>query len=535
MCGFIGRGFFLLSLAWSAFGLLSCNQEVVVVSQGIEPRYPSSSYKIDVNSAGYGVFRLEGIENSDVYLAKVRNSSVEYRRNVVPGNAVTGEEQNGERALAGTVTTDTGETILRYERHWPVTFPGYERHWQVTFPEEETLMMSRSVISSPKGVNVGDREFFYVDVEPKRIAATLRYMGDYCKVWLADGYFGDGTNQVGDQITDLGEKFDTIYPIETNLLGYEYDGNGGVDGDPKVHILVYDIDGDGYGGTLGYFYPGDEFQNGSIYPYSNEAEIFYLDVAWLKNKPDAIYSTLIHEFNHMINFGIKVLGGGELASWNNEVWYTEMLSMLAEDVIGPMVQIERSSQGYVLNMRIPSWLTSYADYSVMYWPPSGSYTLPYYSSNYAFGAYLVRNFGGPTLLSTIAKSSSGGRGSVDGALRLLNGKEVDTVYALSRFYEALLYSGEEAEQRGLYSFDKTVSDRIGPETYTFKGFDIWGSMSNEKGPLIREYAKIADYATPINSVQLYTDDAWKGKSGILDIRLLNVSPDADYYVTIKNH
>jgi hypothetical protein len=530
MNGFVRRGFILLSLACIAVGLPSCNQEVVVVSTGITSHYPSTSHRIEVNSAGYGVFRQE-VKNADIYLARVTSTQVAYERSIASGNATAGEEWKGELALAGIITTDTGEVI-----------PRYERHWQVTLPEEKSLMMSQSRITSVKGVKEGDREFFYVDVSPGRKVARLEKIGKHCKIWVVEGYFGNGDYQVnGYQITQLANTFDKIYPLETALLGYEYGGNGGnggVDGDPLINILVFDIDGNEDKGsviTLGYFYPGDEFQNGDTYPYSNEAEIFYLDVVQLKNNPTAIYSTLIHEFNHMINFGIKVLGGGEIRSWNTEVWYTEMLSMLAEDVIGPMVGILAENDSHVINTRIPRWLSAYADSSVMYWPSSGGNALPYYQSNYAFGAYLVRNFGGPALLSAIAKSSSGGRGSVDGALRLFNGMEVDTAYALSRFNEALLYSGNDIPE-GVFSFDREVSGIIGGYPYTFYRFNIWNMADGgRQGPLIREYAKMTDYAAPANTVQLYTDSTWKNKTGVFEIYLRDVKPDALYYVMQKEH
>ncbi|MDR1468938.1 MAG: hypothetical protein LBT00_06560 [Spirochaetaceae bacterium] len=513
--------------------LFSCHQADVVIDIKTESSFPGSVHKLDVNNAGYGLTRLEGLSaGDDIYLVKVKNNRIRWNRSMANSD---GEQEREEgQSLAEVVTTETGETFLRYERHW-----------QVTPPLENT--QSRNRMRASVGTQVGDKRSFFVDISSGTAftlkTATLKKIGTYCKVWVVDGYeVGAGA------VTALAEKFDEIYPLETNLLGYEYGGgpggNGGMDGDPKVQILLFDIDGDGGGffgsATYGYFYPGDEFERGETYPCSNEAEIFYLDSVILQTKPKAIYSTLIHEFNHMINFNLKVLQGGEYLSWNTEVWYTEMLSMLAEDVIGPLVGIVpndpnelNGNQNHVINVRIPDWIRQYADVSVMYWPSSGN-TLPYYSSNYAFGAYLVRNFGGPALFSAIAKSKASGRGSLDGSLRKFNGVGIDTYYAMSRFGEALLYSDDKVPE-GCYTFDKEITGLVGGETYTFPAFDIWSDAFNPPGPLIRKFAEMSGYA-PDNTVQLYQDSGWTEEiqaSGGLTIRLLNVETDAEYYILTK--
>jgi hypothetical protein len=527
---------FLLSAVCAAVGVFSCHQSDVVIDIGSKVVYPGSVHELDINNAGYGITKLEGLPtNTDIYLAKVKNNRTKWNRSVVSVDSGAGQEDS--RSLAEVVTTGTGETFLRYEKHWKVTPPDQNAQLQAL-----TQNRMRSM-----GGNITQKDF-YVDVSPSTVAfelksATLKKTGQYCKVWVVNEYFGEGEGKVNQSdVDDIAAKFDQIYPIETNILGYEYGGgpggNGGMDGDPKIQILLFDIDGGngaGAGITYGYFYPGDEFARGGTYPHSNEAEIFYIDSAIVKTNKTAVYSTLIHEFNHMINFNLKVLQGGEYVSWNTEVWYTEMLSMLAEDIIGPLVGIPTSNPNHVIKGRISSWIKKYADLSVMYWPPSSGEALYYYSSNYAFGAYLMRNFGGPALFSDIAKSNSSGRGSIDGFMRIHNNRpEIDTAYAMSRFSEALLYSGTNMPE-GVLTFDKTVSYDIGGQLYTFEKFDIW-SIS-PPGPEIRKYAEMPNYAAPDNTVQLYTDQAWASEiaasGGSLTIRLLNVEADADYYIMTK--
>jgi hypothetical protein len=511
--------------------------------------YPNTVHKIDLNSAGYGVFQLDGLENNDVYLVRVKGDRIAYNASALPLDVPIEHERvvGGSRAPAGTITLSNGEKLVVHERQW-----------QVVTPDPAESVFNRSVTYSLAAAKVGDTKSFYVDVSPNSSSyelksAVLKKIGEYCKVWVIEENFSDGpgssstVNQT--QVDALAKNFDAIYPIETNILGYEYGGgpggNGGVDGDSQIQILVFDIDGDAsaMGGsvTLGYFYPGDEYKRGSTYPYSNEAEIFYLDSVMMNdpNSLNAIYSTLIHEFNHMINFNIKVLMTGHIQSWNSEVWYTEMLSMLAEDTIGPYIGIAPAEKGHVIFERIPKWLENYTDVSVMYWPSSTANALAYYASNYAFGAYLVRNFGGPALFSAIAKSYATGRASIDACLRSFNGREVDTAYALERFGEALVYSGD-AMPNNVFSFDKTVQGFIGGKSYTFEKFDIWnisvsyyGMPNAPQGPVVRSYDRLNDYSISSNVVQLYKDTAWKSVSGRINVLLQNVDTSSKYLLMIR--
>jgi hypothetical protein len=249
--------------------------------------------------------------------------------------------------------------------------------------------------------------------------------------------------------------------------------------------------------------------------------------------PTVIYSTLIHEFNHMINFNVKVIQTKNEA--NYEAWYTEMLSMLAEDVIGPLVGIPANTDGHVIEERIPYWLYTYMNSGVMQWPYTSQNVLAFYASNYAFGAYLVRNFGGPTLLEDIAKSPSGGKASLDESLRKFNGANIDSQYALARFGEVLVYSGNKKPD-GAYSFDKTVTQTVGGKNYTFFGFDVWNTYqtgsATRKGPWIDSRSGVSAQIQPYG-VFVTQDSAWKNKSGSLVINLSRADIGAYYFVMKK--
>ncbi|MDR0637813.1 MAG: hypothetical protein LBG27_02740 [Spirochaetaceae bacterium] len=532
---------FVLPVVIQIFLLLSCRMAVVEIedfSGILDVDGSDSVYKLNLNNKRNGAIILNELENKDVFLVMVNTTNSAKNASAAPSSSVSGEVPvaiaNGDdiRVPAGFVTVN-GETLVRYERQTQILPP--------TFPLNKSLRAMRSAASGYKSAQEGDTKTIYADVSnpsdvPTPVTATLKKIGTYCKIWVADTNFdhssgGDNDNTINQtQIDALAAKFDAIYPLETNLLGYEYgggSGGGGMDGDSHIQILVCDIDGDfgspRNGVTLGYFYTVDEYAK-TQYAYSNEAEIFYLDAEILDKIPDTAYSTLIHEFNHMINFNVKVLQqGNNWANW--ESWYTEMLSMLAEDAIGPLVGIN----GNVIDARIPDWLVSYASYGVMQWNDSNP--LPYYSSNYAFGAYLVRNFGGPALLSAIAKSALGGEASLDAALRALNGAHVTARYALSRFGEALVYSGS-SKPAGVYSFDNAVTGLIGSTSYTFPAFDIWitnQSGTSDLGPKIYEYNLNGSAAIPAKGLKMFSLKEWKS----LTVQIRNGDPNIHYYVMIK--
>jgi hypothetical protein len=231
----------------------------------------------------------------------------------------------------------------------------------------------------------------------------------------------------------------------------------------------------------------------------------------------------------MINLNVKVLETNNDANW--EAWYTEMLSMLAEDAVGPLVGIPYDSSPqnkHVISERIPDWLFNHPSYSVMQW----TYNLGDYSSNYAFGAYLVRNFGGPKLLEHIAKSSKSGRASLNESLAAFNGPSVDV--ALARFGETLVYSGTK-KPADVYSFDNPASDTIGGTTYTFSGFDIWNISYSVNGYGSYKGPRVLSSGAPIPpyGVQIISPSNWKSKTDDFTVQITNGDNTVYNFVMIR--
>lgn len=380
------------------------------------------------------------------------------------------------------------------ETEGPVYRMGHPRQEEInqilaSLPQNTEQMRSRQNAErsiTPLQVGITARTF-WVESEVNQggwvqKTATLRAGGTRCNVWVANENYSESSsvNTINaSQAQALADKFDQIYDLETPIFGYEYGGgpggNGGVDGDPKIQILVFDIDGDGgrAGGavTLGYFYSGDYYLDSQVRGrglHSNQGEIFYIDAYITNTSPNMAYSTLVHEFQHMINFNVKYIG--PRSSTYYDAWYTEMLSMLAEDLISPLIGIDSTHYAHPIKQRIPIFLEKYFLTGVTEWNSSSvDLNLASYSNVYAFGAYLARNYGGAALIKEIAQNNKINTASISAGLSRFN-PGMDFKQALSRYGNAVVH--------GL--FPSTTPQQIGGTNYAFSGFNL-GSILRYSG------------------------------------------------------
>jgi hypothetical protein len=137
-----------------------------------------------------------------------------------------------------------------------------------------------------------------------------------------------------------------------------------------------------------------------------------LDAHFTDLVPQMMYSTLVHEFQHMIQYNVKTVTQKKQST----TWYNEMLSMVAEDMIGPLIGVPTSDTGHPINARMPYFMTYHGDSGVTDWL-SGEHVLKSYASAYAFGGYLARNYGGPALIQSMISNNTVDITSVDAALK----------------------------------------------------------------------------------------------------------------------
>lgn len=331
--------------------------------------------------------------------------------------------------------------------------------------------------------------FNYYDFELKYISkyAYIFYTPNISWYKNEDGEEDGGVDFLSDEeFEKLGKKFDDIYEAETNLFGnitITKTIPGLITTSPKIAILVNDIYCDSKesqtGGTFGYFSPLDLYTESDI---SNLCEMIYLDSVLYKKYPTTAISTLAHEFNHLLNSVNKEINNyhknssGKYVTDMCNTWFTEMLSVVSEDILFKNYLKEGSESCSVYKNRLPYFCGSY-NLGFTAWPESES-ALPYYGNAFAYGTFLMRNYGGVQLINEIATNPYVNEDAINEALKTLDVKSPfnsmktatfeDTVkdFALSCInYDVTLSSG-------LKTLNKDVNERLGIYKYTADAINL---------------------------------------------------------------
>lgn len=156
---------------------------------------------------------------------------------------------------------------------------------------------------------VGDVESFFNDEEV--VEAVLLAKTEHACFWVETSLNLDQT-----AVSQAAERFEAQYYERTvNLFG-EY-WIPGVDADPRFTVLHVEAAADG---ELGYFSDIDQYPQ-SLFDTSNEQELIYISLENMDLGDDLYFGTLVHEFQHMIQWHIDP---------SEERWLNEGLSQLAE-------------------------------------------------------------------------------------------------------------------------------------------------------------------------------------------------------------
>jgi len=309
------------------------------------------------------------------------------------------------------------------------------------------------------------------------------YISDYCYIWTYPKEDED-SKLTDEEIVEFADKFDTLYQKQIALCGPKYDGttvsgdlSGVINPNDKISILLYDIDGDKanqyYWGYVGY----DDLYSGR----GCNVEAIHIDswAAKQEKSKNGLFSSLAHEFNHMLNYENKTLKYGLY----NQSWYTEMLSMLVEDFFYEDLGMKAVDSS-------PARLYSFAQGSYIYgfknWPQRTSVEGYKYSNAYAFGAYLARNYGGAKLIHEICTNEYSNEESVVNAVNKINGTNL-TFNDLLKEFPAILYNFNN-DDKSLPSLNKSTVD-------TIEGFEYKLNPINKEVFEQESEIKISIYST----------------------------------------
>jgi len=281
--------------------------------------------------------------------------------------------------------TDTWMTVLAPQlENLPVLSPSLEE------PDEWLYLQAEYQVA----------DTFRLTEEDSRTKNMMQclYVGDHCTVWGSQSDPKAVRLQAG-HAAKIGESFDGWFDQICQAFGGDwYDA----DGDKKLAIMCYDLDHE-YGSrvgtyTAGYFWMKDLIsESGKINHlyYGRNNHINGIDCIHIDTYPamggygdylgnvENCYSTVVHEFQHMINFSYTVKGNAAMDVM--ETYLNEAFSMAAQHMIcGAEDQYDRVDYFNGRNYQTGWPLT--------YWTGS----LSNYANSYLFGQYLRTQYGEKT-------------------------------------------------------------------------------------------------------------------------------------------
>lgn len=378
---------------------------------------------------------------------------------------------------------------------------------------------SNSSSTSPASCYVSGQSYEQV-VTTLRGYTTLS-SGKILRVWVADSGFGSLDGQIdSNKVTSIMDAFKGttnapgIYDMVEKLVGDEW-GNHSFPTSlisssvSYIDVVFYDIGCDGaLSGTVGYFWSANNFLE-TLYPFSNEALVFFVDTKFMGTKTGATWeltdaapllalTTLAHEFQHMIHYYQKNIVKGV----SSKTWLNEMLSLLMEDATvywisgisgkGLVSDANSSLNNYIKlpNCGITAWNEN---------NPTECNNYTDYDTVWAFGGYLVRNYGGGGFVQGIIQNSKTDMDAIDSALST-TGYSITYKEALRRHGASLAMNPSKGALSNFYGYpQKLVKDFFGA------GFDLNFQSGNMYG---FSNSKPRFYDTPPSKIKKASSFVW---------------------------
>ena len=348
--------------------------------------------------------------------------------------------------------------------------------------EQTAGIRSVEAVQLRRTCTVGKTAAFYISYDERtyqEVEFTLEASGKNCNIWYYDD-ISDVSLDVSESALDetfdvLAEKFDSVFYAEQTVFGsYEIENKNGafISTPEKIDILIFDLENDARssangGGTYGFFNIVDIYteepvnrlnEKESAGYRTNQAECFYIDAYFLKNRPDKIYETLVHEFQHLLGFINTAVNEGAAVY---ETWYTEMMSQLAEDILISYLGIKYEDSFLPGRM---SWCNLYHNLGFYDWNNNESAG---YGNAYLFGSYLAHSYGGIDFIRVLAQCGKINEEAVTFALKQ-TGKNDDFYTAFYKWGKSVLDG----------SLENEIEGNAGNYDFTLHGINVWDYSYN---------------------------------------------------------
>lgn len=245
----------------------------------------------------------------------------------------------------------------------------------------------------------------------------------------------------------------------------------------KINIIIGDIFSDNTNematndnGVMGMVCQKDLYASGvkgkdTIVDASNSGNYFYLDSYWAVKDEKEAFSTMAHEFQHLIGFGLKYV---EYALEYDSYYLTEMLSMLTEDMMQEYLEV---SDNNVALARLPLFNRYYFRLGLNEFSQD-EYMAIAYANAYAFGAWLSRQYGGTKLIHEMALNKYVGIDCMVNAVNTVTGKDYSYLDLLRKYTQALVFTNTDYDYPTMNK-DAETSITYNGYTYPMKAIDLW--------------------------------------------------------------
>lgn len=315
--------------------------------------------------------------------------------------------------------------------------------------------------------NVGDTKTFHtyniLTGYYNLITATLKSSGIKSNVWVNISDYNMSTVDA-DKIT---AEFDNNISLKiTSVFGQPSD----IDNNSKINILCFDIK-DGFSGSggyvAGYFDPSDLYRNNTYNPYSNQMEVFYIDIypgmgTGTTKDVTQCFDTIAHEFQHMINFNQNVFvennPAGDMDTWLNEAFSEAASQVYSEQISTNRIDIYNSDNYNLIKNGL----------SLLDWQGE----LENYSLSYLFSQYLKEQVGiGDDVFSEVMQSNLNACSAVEAVIQAHINPNLDFGQFMSNFRAALVLKNS----TGPYGFKGNIGfNSIEPKIYTGSATNLVG-------------------------------------------------------------
>jgi hypothetical protein len=192
-----------------------------------------------------------------------------------------------------------------------------------------------------------------------------------------------------------------IYDQVRAIYGTEWNSNpvGGRDGDLKINLVILSSSSIGGSSLFGFFSPSDEYPASQI-SISNEGEFLYLNVAKFAGDGFDLFSTISHEFQHMVAYNMKLIHQGRFDGTQENVSIDEGRAVLCEELTGFGLDASGGGNRFIYNV-VDGYLRDMASFAMFsFGSRNGDY-----GKSYLMLRYLRERFG-DTLYSQIVQDPS---------------------------------------------------------------------------------------------------------------------------------